>query len=155
VGLLREPSPESDAAARAVVGAALAIHRGLGPGLLESVYSECLVEQLTSTGTTVETEKRVAIVWNERVLRTPLRLDLLVDGRVIVEVKAVDAIADIHVAQLLTYLRLTGHELGLLLNFNARAMRDGIKRVVNGQPPPPYAPRLEAIVRMTETRKRH
>lgn len=112
-----------------VIACAIAVHEALGPGLLECVYQECMVIELRSRGLTVELEKRVAIVYQGRQARGRLRIDILVDGRLIVEVKAVDRIHPVHQAQVITYLKLANLPAGLILNFNAVTMRAGIRRV--------------------------
>jgi len=117
---------------RVIVQSAIEVHRTLGgPGLLESVYEEALAWELTSRGLTVERQKVVPIVYKGHTLATPLRLDLLVNGQVIVECKATTQYNDIFEVQVLTYLRLTGLKLGLVINFGERWVKDGIHRVVN------------------------
>jgi len=113
-----------------VVDAAIAVHRALGPGLLESAYEGALSIELRARGHDLGVQVRVAAEYRGRPLEGAYRLDLVVDDCVVVELKAVDRVLDVHVAQVLTYLRLTGHRVGLLLNFNVRLMRDGIRRVV-------------------------
>lgn len=118
---------------RIVVQAAIEVHRTLGgPGLLESVYEEALVWELTQRGLVVERQKPVPIVYKAQTLTSPLRLDLLVEDKVIVECKATGQYNSIFEAQTLTYLRLTGCKLGLVINFGERLVKDGIHRVVNG-----------------------
>jgi len=112
-----------------VIGCAIAVHRMLGPGLLESVYRDCLVIELTLAGLTVSVEHCVPIAYRGQRVRDDLRIDLLVDGRLIVEVKSVDRLHPVHQAQVITYLRLTGCPAGLLLNFNAPSLRAGLKRL--------------------------
>ena len=115
-----------------IVDAAIEVHRTLGgPGLLESVYEEALVYELTSRNLKVERQKPVPIPYKGTVLATPLRIDLLVEKRVIVEIKAVTQYNSVFEAQLLTYLRLTDLRLGLVINFGERLLKDGIHRVVN------------------------
>jgi len=117
---------------RVVVQSAIEVHRTLGgPGLLESVYEEALAWELISRGLTVERQKVVPIVYKGHTLATPLRLDLLVNGQVIVECKATTQYNDVFEVQVLTYLRLTGLKLGLVINFGERWVKDGIHRVVN------------------------
>jgi len=117
---------------RVIVQSAIEVHRTLGgPGLLEGVYEEALAWELTSRGLTVERQKVVPIVYKGHTLATPLRLDLLVNGQVIVECKATTQYNDIFEVQVLTYLRLTGLKLGLVINFGERWVKDGIHRVVN------------------------
>ncbi len=115
-----------------IIGAAIDVHREMGPGLLESVYEECLVHVLREMGLRVETQVQVPILFRERSLGTPLRLDILVEGRVIVEVKAVETLVDIFMVKTLSYLRLSDRKLGLVINFHETRLKDGIRRVVNG-----------------------
>ncbi len=115
-----------------IIGCAIEVHRELGPGLLESIYEECLVHVLREHGLQVVTQQKVPIVFRGRTLGTPLRLDLLVEDRIIVEVKAVEAIHDIFLTTLLTYLKLSDKQLGLLINFHESRLVDGVRRVVNG-----------------------
>ncbi|MBN2538228.1 GxxExxY protein [candidate division WOR-3 bacterium] len=121
---------ETDAVARQVVDAVVKIHKSLGPGLLESVYETCLVHELRNRGLNVESQVRVPIRYDGVELETGLRLDLLVEGRVVVEVKAVERMLPVFEAQLLTYLRLSGKRVGLLVNFTVARAKDGIKRIV-------------------------
>jgi GxxExxY protein len=126
-----EPVPaETDAIARAVVDAAYRVHTALGPGLLESVYEVCLARELRKRGLKVETQVSVPIAYDGVRLSAGLRLDMLVGGAVVVEIKAVETLNPVCKAQLLTYLKLTGHRLGLLINFDVPRIRDGIKRLV-------------------------
>jgi GxxExxY protein len=118
---------------RVVVQSAIEVHRTLGgPGLLESVYEEALAWELERRGVSVERQRLVPIHYKGAMLSTPLRLDLLVDGKVIIECKAMSEYNSIAEAQVLTYLRLTGCKLGLVINFGERLVKDGIHRVVNG-----------------------
>ena len=114
-----------------VIAAAIEVHRVLGPGLLESVYLTCLLYELRQRGFKIETQEPQPIVYKGMKLDCGYRLDLVVNDSVIVEVKSVDRLAPIHQAQMITYLRLTGLHVGLLLNFNVPVMREGIKRVLN------------------------
>lgn len=118
-----------------VIAGALAVHRKFGPGLLESVYTACLAQELLEMGLDVEIEKPMPL--EHRGLKIPRAyvLDMLVENRVIVEVKRVETITDVHIAQILTYLRLTGIAVGLILNFNVASLRDGIRRVVHTPAP--------------------
>ena len=117
---------------RVVVGSAIEVHRTLGgPGLLESVYEEALAWELGHRGLSVERQKPVPVVYKGRTLATPLRLDLLVGGKVILECKATSHYNEVFEAQLLTYLRLTGCRLGLVINFGEKKVIDGVHRVVN------------------------
>jgi GxxExxY protein len=117
-----------------VIGAAIAVHRALGPGLLESAYAICLAHELKLRGITVEREVRVPVVYRGVRLRSAYRIDLLVEGRLVVELKAVDALLPIHKAQLISYLRLTCCPLGLLINFNVETVARGLVRVANTKP---------------------
>ena len=123
---------EGDAITRQIIGAAIRIHQKFGPGLLESVYRLTLAQELVVGGLSVEAEKPLELVHEGLRLQRAYVLDLLVEGCVIVEVKCVDKIAPIHVAQLITYLRLTGLKVGLIINFNVTLLKNGIRRVVNG-----------------------
>jgi GxxExxY protein len=117
---------------RVVVQSAIEVHRTLGgPGLLESVYEEALAWEMEQRGLTVERQKPISLVYKSQTLSTPLRLDLLLNDLVIVECKATAQYSPIFEAQLLTYLRLTGLKLGLVINFGERLVKDGIHRVVN------------------------
>jgi len=116
-----------------ILDAAIEVHRTLGgPGLLESVYQEALAYELSKRGLSVEREKIVPLVYKGQRLASPLRLELLIGGLVIVETKATTQYNDIFEAQLLTYLRLTGLKLGLVINFGEKKVKDGLHRVVNG-----------------------
>ncbi len=115
-----------------VIGAAIAVHRELGPGLLESAYEACLVHELRQRGIQVEQQVSQPVFYKGLQLDCGYRLDLLVENRVIVELKAVEAVLPIHEAQLLTYLKLRKLRLGLLINFNVPILKNGIKRLLNG-----------------------
>jgi GxxExxY protein len=117
-----------------VIGAAIKVHRALGPGLLESAYEACLAFELTQQGLKVERQKELPVVYREIRLDCGYRLDLLVEGCVIVEIKAVDSLAPIHEAQLLSYLKLSGCKVGLLINFNVTVLKNGVRRVVKDFP---------------------
>ncbi len=114
-----------------IIGCAIEVHKALGPGLLESAYEPCLALELRESGHSVEVRKPVALVYRSVSLDTCYFLDMMIDGRVIVELKSVDALAPIHEAQMLTYLRLTRCSVGLLINFNVQLLKDGIQRIVN------------------------
>lgn len=116
----------------AVISAAMRVHTALGPGLLESVYEACLAHELTKNGMSVKRQVAVPVRYDGLELESGLRLDLLIDDRVVVELKCVDRFAPIHTAQLLSYLKLTHCRLGYLLNFNVVHLREGIKRLANG-----------------------
>ena len=115
-----------------ILGCAVAVHMALGPGLLEGAYEGCLAHELGKAGLNFQRQLTLPLVYDEMVIETGYRLDLLVEERVVVEVKAVERLADVHRAQLLSYLKLGGHRLGYLLNFNVPMMRNGIVRMVNG-----------------------
>jgi GxxExxY protein len=110
----------------------LKVHKTLGPGLLESAYEECLFYEITKTGISVEKQKGLPLVYNEVKLDIGYRIDLLVENKFIVEIKAVEALTDIHTAQILTYLKLSNCKLGFLINFNTVLFKDGVKRIING-----------------------
>ena len=113
-----------------VIGAAIEVHRELGPGLLESAYRSCMAQELLEMGLGVEVEVPVALQYRGRKIEAGYRLDLLVEGELVVELKAVRALEPLHVAQVLTYLRLSGRRVGLLINFNVTLLREGVKRLV-------------------------
>ena len=119
----------AEAAAKAAVDAGLKVHRTLGPGLLESAYETCLEYELQSRNIHVERQVALPIVYGELKLDASYRLDLVVDHEVIIEIKSVDELAPIHHAQLLTYLKLSGLRLGLLMNFNVALFKQGLKRI--------------------------
>ena len=121
---------EKDSLSHAVIGAAIAVHREMGPGLLESVYQACLASELGQLGVPFALGVEIPLVYREQVLTTRLRLDVLVDAQLILELKSVDKLAPIHSAQILSYLRLTGHRRGLLMNFNVTRLTEGIVRFV-------------------------
>jgi GxxExxY protein len=121
---------EKDPLTHAIIGAAIEVHRVLGPGLLESVYERCLSRELELRGMVNERQVPLPVVYKGIHLEDGYRIDILVERKVVVEVKAIDAIAPVHEAQLLTYLRLSGLHVGLLLNFHVALMKDGIKRMV-------------------------
>ena len=125
---------ELDRLTEQIIGAGIEVHRTLGPGLLESAYEACLAFELTERNINFEQQKPLPVVYHKVKLDTGYRLDLLVEGTVIVEVKAVDQLAPIHKAQLLSYLKLSGCKVGLLINFNVNVLKHGIHRVVNDYP---------------------
>lgn len=116
---------------RAIIGAAMKVHSALGPGLLESAYEACLIHELRKCGLKVESQVELPIIYDGLKIAVGYRIDLVVEDAVPVELKAVDAILPIHEAQLLSYLKLSGKRVGLLINFHAVHLRDGIKRMVN------------------------
>ena len=113
------------------IGCAINVHRSLGPGLLESTYKECMYYELRKSGLFVEKEKAVPLIYESIKLECGYRLDLLVEGKLVLELKAVEALNDIHVAQTLTYLKLGHFKLGLLMNFNVAYLKQGLKRLIN------------------------
>ncbi|MBL7873299.1 MAG: GxxExxY protein [Cyclobacteriaceae bacterium] len=115
-----------------IIGCAIKVHKVLGPGLLESAYQTCLYYELVKSGLHVEKEKALPLVYEEVKLDCGYRMDFLIEHRVVVEVKSVESLTDIHLAQVLTYLKLSENRFGLLINFNVVKLKDGVKRVVNG-----------------------
>jgi len=115
-----------------IIGAAIEVHKHLGPGILESAYEICLAHELRTQGLNVESQIILPVVFKGVKLEAGYRLDLLVEKTVVVEIKAVEELANIHLAQTLTYLRLGGFRLGLIINFNVPKLIEGLKRVVNG-----------------------
>ncbi len=116
----------------AIIGAAIEVHSTLGPGLLESAYEECLCRELTLRRVRFERQRHLPVEYKGLRLDCGYRLDLVVAGLVVVELKTVEKLVDIHRAQVLTYLRLGGYKLGLLINFNVPYLKDGVQRVVHG-----------------------
>ena len=114
-----------------IIGCAIEVHKQLGPGLLESAYQECLLYELKHAGLKVRKEKPMPIVYKEVKLDHGYRIDLLVEEKVVIEIKTVEAFTDVHTAQVLTYLRLGDYKLGLLLNFHVAMLKRGIKRIIN------------------------
>ena len=112
-----------------IIGCALKVHKALGPGLLESAYEACLLYELTKLGLKVECQKGLPLLYEEVNLECGYRLDLLVENKVIVELKAIESLNSLHTAQVLTYLKLSNCKLGLLINFNVPLLKDGIKRL--------------------------
>lgn len=116
-----------------IIGSAMAVHSALGPGLLENVYKECLFNKLQKVGIAVEKEKPLPVIFEDVQIDCGYRLDLVVENAVVVELKSVKALDDIHLAQTLTYLKLGHYRLGLLINFNVKFLKDGIKRIVHDE----------------------
>jgi GxxExxY protein len=114
-----------------IIGCSIEVHKLLGPGLLENAYLECLYFELLKTGLVVEKQKALPLVYKEVKLDAGYRLDLIVENKVIVELKSVEALNDVHTAQVLTYLKLSSCKLGLLMNFNVLRLTEGVKRLVN------------------------
>jgi len=115
-----------------IIGAAIEVHKHLGPGLLESAYEECLCHELHLMGLSFERQKSLPVEYKGIKLDCGYRLDIVVEGKVVIEIKAIERLMPIHEAQVLTYLKLSGLKLGMLINFNQALIRDGIKRVVLG-----------------------
>ncbi|MBI2968477.1 MAG: GxxExxY protein [Bacteroidetes bacterium] len=118
--------------ANKIIGIAIEIHKTLGPGLLESAYKECMYYKIGKSELWVEKEKPMALIFEEVKLDCGYRIDLLVEKKLVIEIKSVEALNDIHLAQTLTYLKLGNYKLGLLINFNVVLLKSGIKRVING-----------------------
>ena len=118
---------------KSIIGAAIEVHRTLGPGLLESAYEACLAHVLKGRGLRVEVQKPLPLVYHDVKLECGYRIDLLVERSVVVEIKSVEALAPIHEAQAISYLKLSGCKVGLLINFNVLVLKDGIRRFVNGK----------------------
>ncbi|MDR3694658.1 GxxExxY protein [Mucilaginibacter sp.] len=114
-----------------IIGSAITVHKILGPGLLESAYKECLFYELISKGLYVEKERPLPLIYKDIRMDCGYRLDLLVENKIIVEIKAVEVLNDIHLAQVLTYLKVSGCKLGLLMNFNVLKIKDGVRRVIH------------------------
>lgn len=123
--------PDIEEIARQIVDSAIAVHRELGPGLLESTYQVCLAYELRKRGLRVETEVNQPVRYDGQFIDAGYRLDMLVENAIIVENKVVDRLLPVHLAQILTYLKLCGIPIGFLLNWNVKLMKDGIRRVVN------------------------
>jgi GxxExxY protein len=113
-----------------IIGAAIEVHKRLGPGLLESAYEECFAHELRLRNLRVVRQVGVPVVYKETKLECGYRIDLLVEGRIVVELKSVESLAPIHEAIILTYLRLSGHKIGLLINFNMAILKDGVRRFI-------------------------
>lgn len=114
-----------------IIGAAIKVHTALGPGLLESAYQECLAYELKELGLKVEKEKPIALIYKDIVMDCGFRVDLFVEDKIILELKSVEKLNDIHIAQVLTYLKLANAQIGLLMNFNVFRLKDGLKRLIN------------------------
>src|SRR6266700_258946 len=115
---------------REIIGAAIEVHKHLGPGLLESAYEECLAHELQLRNLKVDRQKAVPVVYKETKLECGYRIDLLVESRIVIELKSIDCLGPIHEAIILTYLRLSGHHLGLLINFNVPVLKAGVRRFI-------------------------
>ena len=115
-----------------VLDCALRVHKVLGPGLLESAYCECLFYELTKTGLKIEKQKPLPLIYEDVMLDVGYRIDLIVENKFIIEVKSVEALNDVYMAQILTYLKLSNCKLGFLINFNVVLLKNGVRRVING-----------------------
>ena len=115
-----------------VFDSALKVHKTLGPGLLESAYEECLFYELKKYPIKIEKQKALPLVYEEVHLETGYRIDIIIENKFIVEIKSVETLNDVHLAQLLTYLKLSDCKLGFLINFNVKLLKDGVRRVING-----------------------
>ncbi len=120
----------ADELSNIVIGLAIKVHKNLGPGLLESSYKECLYYEITKAGLQVEKEKPMPLIYEEVKLDIGYRLDIIVENKLVIEIKSVEVLNDVHLAQILTYLKLSNSKLGLLINFNVKLLKDGIKRVI-------------------------
>ena len=114
-----------------IIGSAIAVHKSLGPGLLESAYEACLAFELADRGLSVERQKALPVIYRDVKLDCGYRLDLLVEEKVIIELKAIDRLLPIHSAQLLSYPKLSGCKVGLLINFNVKILKNGLRRIIN------------------------
>ena len=123
---------ENDQITSKIIGAAIEVHKELGPGLLESAYEKCLLYEIRNQGLKVESQILLPVKFKDVEIDAGYRMDLLVEDKIVVEIKAVDYMADIYLAQILTYMKLGGYHLGLLINFNVTKLVDGVKRVING-----------------------
>ena len=117
---------------RIVIGCGIKVHTALGPGLLESAYEECLFYEINKEGLKVEKQKPLPLIYEEVKLEVGYRIDIIIEDKFIVEIKSVEALNEVHLAQLLTYLKLSDCKLGLLINFNVKLLKDGVRRVING-----------------------
>ncbi len=116
---------------KVIFDCALKVHKALGPGLLESAYEECLYFELKKTGLLIEKQKPLPLIYEDVKMEIGYRVDIIIENKVIIELKAVEAINDVHIAQILTYLKLSNCKLGMLINFNVSLIKNGIKRIVN------------------------
>jgi GxxExxY protein len=128
--LTKNTEMEENLIATKVIGCAITVHRELGPGLLESSYEECLFYELRQEGFFVEKQKGLPLVYKEVNLEIGYRIDMLINKKLVLEIKSVDILNEVHVAQVLTYMKLSGCRLGLLMNFNVVKLKDGIKRLI-------------------------
>ncbi|KAF2341709.1 GxxExxY protein [Flavobacterium tistrianum] len=114
-----------------IIGLAIEVHKQLGPGLLESAYQECLYYEIINSGLTVEKQKALPIIYKDVKLDHGYRIDLLIENKIVIELKTVEAFTDVHFAQILTYLKLGNYPLGLLINFDSKILKNNIKRFIN------------------------
>ncbi|MCE3296667.1 MAG: hypothetical protein K0R65_2381 [Crocinitomicaceae bacterium] len=117
---------------RVIIGYAIDLHTKLGPGLLEKTYQQCLIHDLRKEGFKIEFEKSISIKYNDLEIKDAYRIDILVNDKLVIELKSVESFSENHYAQVLTYLKLGGYKLGLLFNFKEKSLKNGIKRVANG-----------------------
>lgn len=122
---------EMDAISYKIIGLAIEVHRQLGPGLLESAYQECLYYEIMNSGLIVEKQKALPIIYKDIKLDHGYRIDLLIENKIVIELKTVEAFTDVHFAQILTYLKLGNYPLGLLINFDSKILKNNIKRFIN------------------------
>ena len=134
-----------------IIGDAIAVHRELGPGLLESTYEACLAALLSRRGWKVERQVALPVTFQGERLEGGYRLDLLVEGRVVVELKTATELDQVHFAQMMTYLKLSGCQVGLLINFNVARLIDGVRRVIRGYHEPAAAPSISSEVSVTDS----
>jgi GxxExxY protein len=132
LSIISNKAIDENTLSKLVIGYAIEVHKALGPGLLESAYRECLFYKLVKDGFYVEKEKRMPVIFEEIKLDCGYRIDLLIEEKLVLELKSVDSLTDIHLAQVLTYMKLGNYKLGLLINFNVLKLSSGIRRVVNG-----------------------
>lgn len=149
-------TPREDRLTREIIGAAIEVHRELGPGLLESAYEQCLCHELSLRGLKFQRQVELPVTYKGIRLDCGFRMDIVVEGIVVVELKTVDTLLPIHQAQMLTYLKLYHRQVGLLLNFNVPVLKDGLKRIVHNYHPPSASPRLGDLVEggTAETQRR-
>lgn len=122
-----------DEISKIVFECALKVHKNLGPGLLESAYEECLFYELNKFDFKVEKQKPLPLIYEEVKMEVGYRIDIIIEDKFIIEIKSVEALNDVHLAQVLTYLKLSNCKLGMLINFNVKLLKDGVKRVINGK----------------------
>lgn len=126
-----ESRDQLDAITYKIIGLAIEVHKQLGPGLLESAYQECLYYEIVNSGLIVEKQKALPIIYKDIKLDHGYRIDLLIENKIVIELKTVEAFTDVHFAQILTYLKLGNYPLGLLINFDSKILKNNIKRFIN------------------------